>query len=108
MATFNSIISDIKTLSEKGLEKLRSYLIGSPVCTASSLEKTIAKERFNAGRVCPYCGSFRVRRNGKRRDGVQKYFCADCHKHFVAATKSIAQGTRKDIAVWTKYIECRK
>jgi len=47
-----------------------------------------------------------VVRNGHRKDGTQRYVCKDCGKSFVIATNSIVSGTRKDLSVWEKYIDC--
>lgn len=44
--------------------------------------------------------------NGHRKDGTQRYVCKDCGKSFVIATNSIVSGTRKDLSVWEKYIDC--
>ena len=68
-----------------------------------SIEDFVTKERFANGRVCPVCGATHVVRNGKRKDGTQKYICKDCGKSFVITTNSIVSGTRKDFNVWIKY-----
>ena len=70
-----------------------------------SIEEFVTKERFANGRVCPVCGATHVVRNGKRKDGTQKYICKDCGKSFVITTNSIVSGTRKDFNVWIKYID---
>ena len=71
-----------------------------------SIEEFVTKERFANGRVCPVCGATHVVRNGKRKDGTQKYICKDCGKSFVITTNSIVSGTRKDLNVWIKYVDC--
>lgn len=32
--------------------------------------------------ICPYCGNAKMRKNGKRPDGRQKYECGYCNRHF--------------------------
>ena len=70
------------------------------------IEEFVTKERFANGRVCPVCGATHVVRNGQRKDGTQKYICKDCGKSFVITTNSIVSGTRKDLNVWIKYVDC--
>lgn len=106
MATLKDILADIKSLSPDDFDKLVVHINSLGSHSPVSLSSLIEKERFNAGRVCPVCGSVHVRRNGKRADGVQKYRCMDCNRHFVATTNSIVSGTRKDLSIWKKYIEC--
>lgn len=71
-----------------------------------SIDAYIEEQRFCNGRACPVCGSSNVVRNGRRKDGVQKFCCKDCNKSFVAKTSTIASGTHKSLDVWMKYIEC--
>ena len=66
-------------------------------------EEFVTKERFANGRVCPVCGATHVVRNGKRKDGTQKYICKDCGKSFVITTNSIVSGTR-----WHNFVDYAK
>lgn len=70
------------------------------------LEKFVTRERFSNGRVCPHCGCIHVVRNGHQKNGAQRYVCRDCGKSFVVTANSIAAGTRKELAVWEKFIGC--
>ncbi len=47
-----------------------------------------------------------VVKNGKRKDGVQRFLCRDCHRSFIASTDSITSRTRKSISVWATYLKC--
>lgn len=38
---------------------------------------------------CPHCGSSQIVKNGKRKDGIQRYFCNDCKSYFTPMTKGI-------------------
>lgn len=33
--------------------------------------------------LCPQCQSEHIRKNGKNRQGKQKYMCADCGRQFI-------------------------
>lgn len=49
---------------------------------------------------CPYCGTKagrgRISKNGRRKDGVQKYVCKICGKNFVPSTKTALCKIRKN------------
>ena len=87
--TVESILSEIKSLSEKDLLQLLSKLFGQASLPAASLTSFVSEGRFTDGVVCPHCGKKHVRRNGHRKDGAQKYVCAECGKSFTARTNTI-------------------
>ena len=70
------------------------------------LETYLEKHRFSNGRVCLHCGGNHVRKNGHRKNGLQKYMCVSCNKSFMITTNIIYSGTHKDISVWRKFLEC--
>lgn len=106
MASVSTILSDIATLSSFDKSVLKSYLAELFAAQNTSLENSIKDERFSGGLVCPVCGCCHIARNGHRKDGTQRYVCRDCGKSFVAATNSIVSGTKKELVVWEKYIDC--
>ena len=103
--TVNQIIEAIKMLTPTEYSEFVSKYegLGNP---AENIDTYIEEQRFSNGRSCPICGGTKVVRNGKRKDGVQKYCCKECGKSFVAKTSTIASGTRKSLDTWIKYIEC--
>ena len=52
------------------------------------------------GNACIYCEGSHVVKNGKRKDGVQRFLYRDCKKSFIPSSCSIALGTRKNLCVW--------
>ena len=57
---------------------------------------------------CPHCQAegklgFVVKHGFK--NGVQRYYCKVCGKHFVPNTKTVFSGTRKSSDVWEKFIK---
>ena len=106
MATITSILSDISTLSTSDRILLKDRLVRMFTKHTSSLDEFVKTERFSGGLVCPLCGCIHIVRHGHRKDGTQRYLCRDCGKTFVAATNTIASGTKKDLSVWEKYIDC--
>ena len=106
MSAIKDILDKIDKLSPAEQERLKTILLSKTFTKSISIEDFVTKERFANGRVCPVCGATHVVRNGKRKDGTQKYICKDCGKSFVITTNSIVSGTRKDFNVWIKYIDC--
>lgn len=103
--TVNQIIDAIKMLTPSEYNEFVSRFekMGNPT---ESIDTYVEDKRFINGRTCPFCGSTKVVRNGKRNDGVQKFRCKDCGKSFVAKTSTVSSGTRKPLSTWISYIEC--
>ncbi len=106
MPTIIDAINLIVKLTVKEQETLKTMLLSPSFVRYMNIEDFVEKERFANGRVCPLCGCTHVVRNGHRKDGTQRYVCKDCGKSFVMTTNSIVSGTRKDLSVWEKYIDC--
>ncbi len=85
---------------------VKMAIIGTSKATSFSVKEFVEGTRFVTGRVCPHCGSINVVRNGKRKDGTQRYICKDCGKSFICTSNSIVSGTRKDMDTWDEYIDC--
>lgn len=101
----NLIIEAIKMLTTTEYKEFVGKL-ASLQRPEDSIDAYVEEQRFSNGRQCPMCGSSKVIRNGKRKDGVQKFCCKDCGKSFVAKTNTVVSGTRKSLETWMKYIEC--
>ena len=52
---------------------------------------------------CPFCGSERIKKNGKDPNGVQKYYCLDNGAHFLPTTKTIFEDRKIPITEWIEY-----
>ena len=70
------------------------------------IDEYLTELRFSPGRARPICGGTHVQRNGRRRNGTQKFICKDCGKTFSIRKNSIFSGTRKPMSVWHKYMDC--
>ncbi len=105
MATIQSIIADILTLSVTDRIALKSIIVGR-LNSQITVHDFIWQERFSGGNVCPICGKTHIVRNGTRKDGTQRYLCRECGHSFVITTNSIVSGTRKSLSVWEKYVDC--
>lgn len=71
-----------------------------------SAESFMVSARFQENICCVECGSINIIKNGKRKDGVQKYICKDCHRNFTATFDTVISGSKKALYTWIKYIEC--
>ncbi len=40
-------------------------------------------------KACPFCGSVYFKKNGKDKNGHQRYICLDCHKTFSDRTHTL-------------------
>jgi len=106
MPTVSSVLNDFSSLTRTEKNAVLNRLFHSSITNASSVYELAEEVRFSEGRVCPYCGSIHVVRNGKRKDGTQRFHCKDCEKHFVATANSIIAGTKKTLSVWEKFVDC--
>ncbi len=55
---------------------------------------------------CIYCKGMHVVKNGKRKDGTQRYLCRCCRRSFIPSSDSITSRTRKSVSVWAAYLKC--
>ncbi len=75
------------------------------VCEAG-LQDFLISTRMKEESSCVYCEGEHIVKNGKRKDGTQRYICRDCGKSFIPTSHSIMARTRKRLAVWTGYLKC--
>ena len=70
------------------------------------LQGFLMETRFADSRVCIYCESSHIVKNGRRSDGTQRFLCRDCGRTFVPASGTVSSWTHKRLSVWKKYIDC--
>lgn len=103
--TAESIMELINSLPIMERIKLHDLFKGVQ-SSSSDMEEYLTEQRFSGGRVCPICGGTHVQRNGKRKNGAQKFICKDCGKTFSIRKNTIFNGTRKSLSVWREYMSC--
>lgn len=70
-------------------------------------QNSVEEARFSEGLSCINCGCVdSIIKNGRRKNGQQKYKCKNCGHYFSEAKDSFISGTHKSIAVWETYIWC--
>ena len=73
---------------------------------STEMESYLTEQRFSCGRVCPICGGTHVQRNGRRKNGSQKFVCKDCGKSFSIRKNTVFSGTHKSLSVWSEFLNC--
>lgn len=53
---------------------------------------------------CPYCHSETIKKNGKRKDGTQRYLCLACGRGFNPLTGSLFDSRKIPIAEWIEFL----
>ena len=53
---------------------------------------------------CPFCHSASVRKDGKRRDGTQRYRCLRCKRRFNPLTGSVFDSRKIPISEWIEFL----
>ena len=71
-----------------------------------NLQDFLIETRIADGNTCIYCEGSHVVKNGKRKDGIQRFLCRDCRKSFIPSSCSVTSRTRKDLSVWAQYLKC--
>lgn len=79
-------------------------LLPSIMKSKKSNQNIIKRERKSIN--CPHCISFLIYKNGKTKDGKQKYICRDCHKSFSDNNNSIVFKSKHSYDDWIKFIDC--
>ena len=71
-----------------------------------TVQDFLIETRMGENLSCLYCKGDHVVRNGKRKDGTQRFLCRDCGKSFIPGSNTITSGTRKRMSTWVKYLKC--
>ena len=98
-------IEEIRELLKQMSEEQRLELIR--LC---NIENNKSKEneyllKLSNNYRCPYCGSNKICKNGKRGKNSQQFKCRKCNKNYSIRTNTIFYYTHKSIEVWQEYIE---
>lgn len=68
-----------------------------------SFEKLVSKERKLE---CPGCHSIKALKNGKDKNGTQRYKCKDCGKNFNILENTLFFSSKINIKAWYAFLEC--
>ena len=105
MSELKDVITSYNSLSFS--DRIVFYTtISNDIPLADDMQSFLIETRFDGGQSCIYCSGKHVVKNGKRKDGTQRYLCRDCRRSFIPSSDSITSRTRKSVSVWTAYLKC--
>ena len=111
----NELYDLVKTLNDNDKTKLVQHLVNMMNTSANNLTSALSsscnemvRENQNERPDCPHCHAkanlgYIVKKGFDK--GVQRFYCKDCGKTFVATTKTAFERTRKGADVWKKFIQ---
>lgn len=56
--------------------------------------------------ACVRCGSIRIIRKGRGRDGSQRWKCMNCNRTFGVRTNRVMGMSKLKAGVWMRFLEC--
>lgn len=77
--------------------------ISNDINISEDMQSFLVETRFDGKASCIYCERMHVVKNGRRKDGIQRYLCRDCRRSFIPSSYSITSRTRKPASVWQLY-----
>ena len=96
MSALKEVITSYNSLSFS--DRIVFYsTISNDILLADDMQSFLIETRFDGGQSCIYCLGTHVVKNGKRKDGTQRYLCRDCHRSFIPSSDSITSRTRKPV-----------
>ncbi len=99
MSELKDVITSYNSLSFS--DRIVFYTtISNDITILDDMQTFLIETRFDGVGSCIYCEGRHVEKNGKRKDGVQRFLCRDCHRSFIASSDSITSRTRKSMSVW--------
>lgn len=108
---FNSLLEIVKGLPQNEQAALVEQIMGMMSETPSAKTDTcheLVTEANPEMPDCPHCAAKAslgyVVKHGKR-NGVQRYWCKACGKHFFPSTNTTFSRTRKNADAWRKFIQ---
>ena len=105
MSELKDVITSYNSLSFS--DRIVFYTtISNDITISDDTQSFLIETRFEGEGYCIYCEGKHVVKNGKRKDGIQRFLCRDCHRSFIASSDSITSRTRKSISVWAAYLKC--
>ena len=97
MSELKDVITSYNSLSFS--DRIVFYTtISNDIPLTDDIQSFLIETRLD-GNSCIYCNGMHVVKNGKRRDGTQRYLCRDCHRSFIPSSDSITSRTRKSVFV---------
>ena len=106
MSDLKDVITAYRNLSFSDRVVFYSTVSNDVDVREETIQTFLIETRMGDNCSCLYCKGDHVVRNGKRKDGTQRFLCRDCGKSFIPGSHSITTGTRKRMGIWIKYLKC--
>lgn len=84
----------------------KSQLLHILQSESKSNQENLVEAKFHNGLFCPKCGCTENITKFGFKNGHQRFRCKNCGRVFNEVTDSFLMGTKKDISIWKKYIDC--
>lgn len=98
MNNINQFINEIESLHIDELKSIADMIM-------QKLKNVEASDCLDATTECRKCGSHKIAKFGKDKNGKQRYKCMSCGSTFTATTGAAISCSRHSFDVWKKYIE---
>lgn len=73
--------------------------------TKGAIARELGARGASAPAACPRCGSARLVRKGRGRDGSQRWLCRGCNRTFSARTMGLLGSSKLPAETWARYVE---
>lgn len=97
-----NLLQLIQNLSPEQKSKLIQLLQSE----SNTTNENLTESRFSNGLFCPKCGCTENITKFGFKNGHQRFRCKNCGRIFNEVTNSFLMGTKKNISIWKKYLEC--
>lgn len=100
---FEELIKDLDAIS---VIEFKNYLTENitEICTSKNSISTILSNNNNTNFICDKCG-YKIHKNGKTKNGIQKYICSNCKKTFSQTTNTVLHHSKLSVEVWLNIID---
>ena len=97
-----NLLQLIQNLSSEEKSKLIQLLQSE----SNTTNENLTESRFSNGLFCPKCGCTENITKFGFKNRHQRFRCKNCGRVFNEVTNSFLMGTKKNISIWKKYLEC--
>lgn len=96
----------VEELDPVTLIEFKNYLIDNivSICNKKDAKSMIIENNKEMTKFCSLCGCLYLK-NGKRKDGVQKYICSGCRHTVCETTGTVTYNSKISFEVWKNIID---
>ena len=96
----------LKDLDPVTIIEFKNYIMNhlSELCSTKNSNSKVISKFKNEDMICKKCGS-KLYKNGRTKNGIQKYICSCCKKTFSETTNTIICHSKLPFEVWKNIID---